>query len=111
MAEAIAVVLTTSGHENKEYVIAAEIGFSFSEIAELISEITGRTIAYNQANVPTYVSHLIHQGIPEDDAAYLSRFAVAISKGEFDTNKSDMEQILGRKPVLLKEFLKNIYSK
>jgi len=111
MAEALAIVLTTPGHENKEYVIAAENAFSFSEIADIISEITGTTVAYNQTDIPSYVAQLVQQGVPDDDAAYLSRFAGAIAKGEFETTKSDVKQLLGRSPISLKDFLKSIYGK
>ena len=111
MAEAIAVVLTTSGHENKEYIIAAETAFSFGEIADFISEITGTTVVYRQTDVPSYVSQLMLQGVARDDAAYLSRFAGSISSGEFDTNKSDVKRLLGRNPMPLKEFLRIKYSR
>jgi len=111
MAEAITVVLITSGHENKEYVIAAETAFSFAEIADLISEITGTTVAYDQTDIPSYVSRLMQLGVAGDDAAYLSRFAGAIARGEFDTNKSDVKQLLGRSPMSLKNFLRSIYGK
>lgn len=111
MAEAIAVVLTATGHENRKYVLAAEAAFSFAEIADLISEITGTTVAYNQTDIPSYVSQLMKQGISGDDAAYLSRFAGAIAKGEFETNKSDVGQLLGRSPISLKDFLRGIYGK
>lgn len=111
MAEALAVVLTSPGHENKEYVIAAETAFSFAEIADLISEITGTTIAYNQTDVKSYVAQLVQQGVPEDDAEYLARFAEAIARGEFETNKSDVRQLLGRATASLPDFLRNIYGK
>lgn len=111
MAEALSVVLTTPGHENKEYVIAAETAFSFAEIAEIISEITGTTIAYNQTEVKSYVAQLVQLGVSEDDAEYLARFAGAIARGEFDTNKSDVKQLLGRATTSLPDFLRNIYSK
>lgn len=111
MAEALAVVLTTPGHENKEYVIAAEHAFSFAEIAGIISEITGTTIVYNQTEVTAYVAQLVQLGVSDDDAAYLARFAGAIARGEFDTNKSDVKQLLGRATVSLSDFLRNIYSK
>ena len=110
MAEALAVVLTTPGHENKEYVIAAEHAFSFAEIAGIISEITGTTIAYNQTEVTAYVAQLVLLGVSEDDAAFLSRFAGAIARGEFDTNKSDVKQLLGRATTSLPDFLRSIYS-
>lgn len=111
MAEAIAVVLTTYGHENKEYIIAAEKAFSFGEIADFISEITGKTVVYSQTDIPSYVSQLMQQGVAGDDAAYLSRFAGAILLGEFDTNKSDVTHLLGRNPMPLKDFLRSIFSK
>lgn len=110
MAEALAVVLTTPGHENKEYVIAAETAFSFAEIAELLSDITGKTIAYHQPELSTYIARLIQIGASEDDAAYIARFCGAIAKGEFDTNKSDVKKLLGRSPVSLKEFLQSMHS-
>ncbi|MBS7565458.1 SDR family oxidoreductase [Mucilaginibacter sp. Bleaf8] len=110
MAEANAVVLTSSGHENKEYVIAAETAFSFADIADLLSDITGKTIAYYQPEVGSYVAQLVQDGFPEDDAAYLARFAEAIARGEFDTNRSDVKQLLGRSPKSLKDFLRSIYD-
>lgn len=110
MAEANAVVLTTPGHENKEYVIAADTAYSFAEIADLLSDITGKKIAYDQPEVGSYVAQLVKDGFPEDDAAYLGRFAGAIAKGEFDTEKSDVKQLLSRSPISLKEFLRTIYN-
>lgn len=110
MAEANAVVLTTPGHENKEYVIAAETAFSFADIADLLSDITGKTLTYHQPEVSSYIAELIQAGLSEDDAAYIARFCGAIANGEFNTNISDVRQLLGRSPVSLKDFLQNIYS-
>lgn len=111
MAEALAAVLTTPGHENKAYVIAAETAFSFAEIADVISGITGTTIAYNQMDVMSYIAQLVQLGVSEDDAAYLARFAGAIAGGEFETNKSDVKKLLGRDTTSLPDFLRTIYSK
>lgn len=110
MAEALAIVLTTPGHQMKEYVIAAETAFSFAEIADLLSDITGQTIAYHQPEVSSYTARLIQAGISKDDAAYIARFGRAIAYNEFDTSKSDVKQLLGRSPVRLDDFLRNIYS-
>lgn len=111
LAETLAIVLTTPGHTNKEYVIAAENAFSFAEIAEMMSEITGTRIPYNQIEVSSYVSQLVQQGVSEDDARYLARFAKAISIGEFETNKSDVKYLLGRNAISLKAFLEKLYIK
>lgn len=111
MAEATAVVATTPGHENKEYTIAADTAYSFSEIAELIAEIKEKPIAYRQPAISEYVSKHINDGVPEDDAEYVARFGGAIANGEFDTKRSDVAQLLGRDHVRLKDFLKGIYAK
>jgi NAD(P)H dehydrogenase (quinone) len=111
MAEAIAVVLTTPGHENKEYVIAADAAFSFAEIADLISDILGKRVTYYQPEVDSYIARLVQNGFSEDDSAYLARYGEAIARGEFDTNKSDVKQLLGRSPISLKDFLRSIYGK
>jgi NAD(P)H dehydrogenase (quinone) len=110
MAEANAVVLTTPGHENKEYVIAAETAFSFTEITDLLSDITGKILTYHQPDVRSYIAQLIQTGASEDDAAYIARFCGAIADGEFHTKKSDVKQLLGRSPVSLKDFLTTIYG-
>jgi NAD(P)H dehydrogenase (quinone) len=111
MAEALAVVLTTPGHENKEYVMAAEAAFSFAEIADMLAASTGKKIAYHQPEVRLYIAQLIQAGLSKDDAAYIARYAKAFAHGEFDTNKSDVKQLLGRSPVRLEDFLRSVYTK
>ncbi|MDQ0594825.1 NAD(P)H dehydrogenase (quinone) [Chryseobacterium ginsenosidimutans] len=111
MAEALAVVMTTAGHEGKEYIIAAETAFSFAEIADLISDILGKKVTYCQPKVDSYIAKLVQNGFSNDDSAYLARYGEAIARGEFDTNKSNVKQLLGRSPISLKDFLKGIYGK
>jgi NAD(P)H dehydrogenase (quinone) len=111
MAEALAVVLTTPSHENKEYVMAAETAFSFAEIADMLAASTGKTIAYHQPEVRVYMAQLVQAGLSEDDAAYIARYAKAFAHGEFDINRSDVKQLLGRNPVRLADFLRSIYTK
>jgi NAD(P)H dehydrogenase (quinone) len=110
MAEALAVVLTTPGHEKKEYVMAAETAFSFAEIADMLAASTGKTIAYHQPEVRVYIAQLVQAGLSEDDAAYIARYAKAFAHGEFAINKSDVKQLLGRSPVRLADFLRSVYT-
>ena len=110
MAEAAAAVLTTEGHENQEYAITAEIAYSFDEIAAMIAEITGKEVQYLKPDADAYITQLVKAGVPEGDAGFFAGFGIAIGKGEFDTNRSDLAKLLGRKPLELKEFLKTIYG-
>jgi len=111
MAAAAAVVLTTPGHENKEYAIRAVVAYSFAEIAKMLSEISGKEIKYHAPNADAYISELVKAGVPKESAAFYARFGVAIGNKEFETKHSDLKTLLGREPIGLKEFLKSIYSK
>ncbi|SDG68660.1 NAD(P)H dehydrogenase (quinone) [Pedobacter terrae] len=109
MANALASVATTPGHQNQAYTIAAETAISFAEIAEIISALSGKKIAYHQAVSAVYIEQLVKQGISAGDAAYLARFAGAIAEGEFETHKSDIEKILGRPALTLRDYLTTRY--
>jgi len=110
MAAAAAAVLSTEGHENKEYAIAADTAYSFAEIAAFIAEISGKDVQYLNPSKEAYINVLVQAGVPEGDAGFFAGFGDAIKDDEFDTKRSDLEELLGRKPQDLKAFLKSVYS-
>jgi NAD(P)H dehydrogenase (quinone) len=110
MAEAAAAVLSTGGHENKEYAITAETAYSFAEIATMIAEISGKDVQYHNPDKDVYIKVLVQAGVPEGDAGFFAGFGEAIKDDEFDTKRSDLGKLLGRKPQDLKEFLAGIYK-
>ncbi len=109
MANTLAAVLSSPGHENREYTIAADTAYSFADIANMLSDITGKTIPYHPVEIEAYVAQLIEQGVSQDDAEYLSRYAVAIARGEFETNTSNVQQLLGRPAMGLTDYLRSVY--
>jgi NAD(P)H dehydrogenase (quinone) len=111
IGEAAAVVLTTSGHEYKTYAITADTAYSFEEIAGMLTAITGKKVKYLNPDLDTYTDALGKAGVPKEVVGFLGGFATAIKNGEFDTHRSDLENLLGRKPMELKEFLKITYGK
>jgi NAD(P)H dehydrogenase (quinone) len=108
---AAAVVLPTPGHEYKTYAITGSNAYSFEDIAGFLTDITGKKVKYLNPDLETYTDALGKAGVPKEVVGFLSAFATAIRNGEFDTNRSDLENLLGRKPMELKEFLKITYSK
>ena len=106
IAEAAAVVLTTPSHENKSYALTGTKAYSFGEIADLFSELTGKKVAYLNPDLETWSKALIGAGVPQQAVDFLGAFSAAMKNGEFDTQRSDLEFLLGRKPTALKDFLK-----
>jgi NAD(P)H dehydrogenase (quinone) len=111
MGEAAAAVLTTLGHEYKTYAITADTAYSFEDIAGLLTDITGKKVIYLKPDLNTYIDAIGKAGVPKEVVSFLGVFATAIKNGEFDTQRSDFESLLGRKPMRLKEFLKITYDK
>jgi NAD(P)H dehydrogenase (quinone) len=111
IGEAAAVVLTTPGHEYKTYAITGINAYSFEDIAGFLTEITGEKVTYLKPDLDTYIDALGKAGVPKEVVGFLGAFSTAIRNGEFDTQRSDLEQLLGRKPTELKEFLKITYGK
>ena len=109
MAEAVANVLATENHENKEYVISNIENISFRDIAEMLSELSGKKITYHSADVEAYINTLVAAGVSKDYACYFAGIGKAISRNAFVSTNSDLENLLGRKPTSVKEYLKQVY--
>lgn len=110
MAEAAANILVSTGHENKEYVIANTQSESYSDVANYISEVTGKPISYVSPSVDEYSETLSNAGVPDEYVGLLTGFAVAQAQGELENESSDLEGLLGRKPTSLKSFIETVYS-
>lgn len=106
MAEAIANVLASDGHGNKTYITSALPSYSFNEIAEMFSEIAGKTISYTNPSPADYETQLRASGIDEGSIWYAKLLAAIIKNGEYEIFSSDLEKLLGRKPTDLKTYIK-----
>jgi NAD(P)H dehydrogenase (quinone) len=109
MTEATANILVGSNHCGKTYHIANLEAFSYEQVAQELSEITGKTIGYISPTADAYADTLAGFGVPADFIGLFSGFAVAQAKGELDFVSSDLEQLLGRKPTTIKSFLHQVY--
>ena len=110
MAEAIANVLTSKGHENKEYSLSNTENTSIQEIAQDLTEIVGKEINYVSPPQDVYVDALTKAGVPAEYVGMFSSFAEGIKQGEFAAEKTDLEKLLGRKPTTAKQYLAQVYG-
>lgn len=110
LAEAAANVLTSGGHENKEYAMNNVENYSFQDIANVLSKISNKNIAYTSPTAEVYADALTKAGVPREYIGMFAGFAAAIQQGEFNSEKTDLENILGRKPATLEDFLTQLYA-
>ena len=110
LAEATATVLLDSGHENKTYNLTGSDLFSFGEIAKILTDLSGKTVSYTDADEKIFSETLQKIGVPDTAIYVLSSFSADIRIGQFEVQSNDMEKLIGRKPENLKNILKEIYS-
>ncbi len=111
LAEATANVLAQSGHENKTYELTGGDLHSFADIANILSELSGKNISYVDVDEKTFPDTLKQAGVPEVVVFILTAFSADIKNGQFEIEANDLEKLLGRKPTSLKELLKSVYIK
>jgi NAD(P)H dehydrogenase (quinone) len=109
MGEAIANVMAEEGHENKIYITTAVPSYSFSEIAEMITELSGKEITYQSPEPQEFENQLKEFGLQDEEIYYSQILAAIIKNEEYDIAVSDLENLLGRKPTDLKTYLKETF--
>jgi len=110
MGEAAANVLLQTGHENKTYDITGNELYSYADVAQALSEISGKTVNYIDADPEEYSEKLKNFGVSEFMISLIAGFATDNKNHQYEIVTDDLEKLIGRKPSALKEALKEIYS-
>jgi len=110
MAEAAAIILASEGHEGKSYNITNREAYTYQNVADALTEITGTKINYVSPSGEEFTAALKNAGLPEEMIGAFLAIALAQAQDEFNVTSFDLEQLLGRKPTTLHEYLMTIYG-
>jgi NAD(P)H dehydrogenase (quinone) len=99
-AQAAAAVLAGEGHDGAVYELGGE-PFTMTELAEVVSAATGRTVTYTDLPVEQYEAVLVGAGLPEPVAAVFADGDRGVATGELLVEGSDLEKLVGRAPTRL----------
>lgn len=110
MGEAAANVLLQYGHENSIYEISGDELYSYHDVARELSLLSGKTITYTNANAITFSQEMKNAGIPDYMVSIIDGFNADIRQHRYEILSTDLEMLLGRKPLSLKNGLKEIYG-
>ncbi|WP_112490559.1 SDR family oxidoreductase [Streptomyces bacillaris] len=95
-AAAAAAVVTGEGHLGRAYELSGDTAWSFAEYAALLSEVTGKEIAYNNVPAAVHQEILVGAGLPEGFAAILTDVDEAIGRGSLAGTSGDLARLIGR---------------
>jgi NAD(P)H dehydrogenase (quinone) len=79
LAAATAALLTSSGHDKQEYTLNGGTAYSFSEIAQALTELAGHPITYAGSEPERYVAERVAAGLPEPVARFLAEWGPAMA--------------------------------
>lgn len=108
IAEALANVLTTTGHENKRYEITGSTALGFKEIAETLAAEKQLPATYTNIPAAELQEVLTEIQMPNDEAIWFLTLANSVKHNEFSHVDTTLETLLQRKPLTLNQFIKAI---
>lgn len=106
LAEATAIVLTEHSLDGVTPNLTASEALNLSDIANIASELIGRSIRRVVVSDDEYRAQLISQGVPEQMADMFTTFFLSSRVGEFSRTDPMLERLIGRPPISVQNFLK-----
>jgi NAD(P)H dehydrogenase (quinone) len=104
-ARAAASVMTTDGHEGKTYDVTGGEALSQSQLAGLLSEVSGRSIELIPVGDRTLSWGLTRNGAPKPIARAIVAFGKAVREGYYDVVDPAVTTLTGAPPSSLRDVL------
>jgi uncharacterized protein YbjT (DUF2867 family) len=106
VAAAAATVLTTPGHAGRTYALTGPESLSFGDVAEILSQATGRTIGYVDIEPAEFKKLIIRQwNVIEPYADAAVSIWRGMSAGGYQAVDGGIADLLGRPPRRLAGFV------
>lgn len=110
MGEATANAMLEHSGTSHTYVLGAPRAYSFDDVAEALSEISGSTVTYEPVGDDEFVAHAVEHGIAEPMAQHLLGFFADVRDNQLDETGTDLQTLLGRAPASLKDGLAELFT-
>jgi NAD(P)H dehydrogenase (quinone) len=104
-ARVAAAVLTGSGHEGKTYDVTGPEAHSQIELADLLSEVSGRPVKVVEMGDRTLAWGLARAGAPKPVARSIVAFGRAVREGYYDVVDPSVTALTGQPPRTLRDVL------
>jgi NAD(P)H dehydrogenase (quinone) len=93
-AAAAAAALLQDEDGNRTYELGGP-AFDLTELARVISEVTGTTVTYTDLSVGDYAQALEQAGLEVANAQFVAALDASIANGDLETNSHDLERLIG----------------
>jgi NAD(P)H dehydrogenase (quinone) len=101
-AAAAATALLDDADGDRTYELGGP-AFDLAELARVITEVTGTKVTYRDLPAGEYAARLQRAGLDEATADFVAALDASIARGELETSRQDLAQLLGRPATPLTE--------
>lgn len=102
-AEAAAVVLLSDDQAGRAYELGGDVAFTVAELAQVVTEASGRPVQYRDLPAEEYTQALVGAGVPEPFAAVLADSDLGLARGDLLVTNGDLSRLLGRPTITLQD--------
>ena len=110
IAEITANILTSDGHENRDYDLTGPDGLTFHDVARIIGDERGKPVTYVPITQEAAENAMKEQGMPDWSAHALAEIQALFGSGAYADVLPDSERLLGRKPRTFAQFVRDHVS-
>lgn len=110
LGEAAANAMLDHTGADRTYVLSAPQAYTFEDVAQTLSEISGRTVGYTSVSDDEFVAHAVRVGVPEQLARHLVQSLHDVRDNQLDETSTDLETLLGHEPASLREGLAELFA-
>jgi uncharacterized protein YbjT (DUF2867 family) len=103
----VATVLAGTGHENQSYELTGPQALTFTEVAQIFSDVLGRPIVYVDQPLAGYRAMLAKVLVNPWHLNAVCELIGAIAHGGLDTTTDTIKRLLGREPISLAQFIRD----
>jgi NAD(P)H dehydrogenase (quinone) len=110
MGEAAANAMLDHSDGNRTYVLAAPRAYTFEDVAQALSQISGSAVTYTPVSDDDFVAHAVKVGVTEQLARQLIESFADVRDNQLDETSTDLQALLGRPPASLKDGLAELFT-
>lgn len=105
---AVAVkMLTEPGHEQQAYPLTGREALDYYQVAEIMTQALGRPIVYSNPSLPRFFWRFWRRGYPLGYIGVMSAIYMTTRFGLAQTITPHAQQLLGRAPISLQQFIQD----
>ncbi len=107
LAAVAAITLTETGHANTAYELTGSQALTYDQVAQILSQILGRTIRYSHPNVLQFWQRRYQYQEPIGFILVMTALYTVAALGQAGHLTTDTKRLLGREPITFEQFARD----